>query len=119
MTAVCETYGYRLEHFYQRSFKEGGVTFGQLLTLYEHAQKREIERYKFQAMMHGAEPKDDPPPMISSEKKDSPFMFGDPDDYKNMSPEGQKDLTDKMLSAHKLWAKKPLHPRGKVQFTDG
>ncbi len=119
MTTVCETYGYRLEHFYQRSFKEGGVTFGQLLVLYEHAQKREAERFRFQAMMHGAEPKDSSS-IVSSEKKASrPFMFGDPDDYKNMSPEGQKDLTDKMLNAHKLWAKKPLHPRGKVQFTNG
>ena len=77
-----------------------------------------MERYKFQAMMHGAESKESSP-MISSEKETRPFMFGDPDDYKNLSPEGQKDLTDKMLSAHKLWAKKPLHPRGKVQFTNG
>ena len=118
MTAVCEIYGYRLEHFYQRSFKEGGVTFGQLLALYEHAQKREIERHKFQAIMHGAEPKESS--MVSSERKDSrPFMFGDPDDYKNMPSEEQKDLTEKMLSAHKLWAKKPFHPSGKVKFTDG
>lgn len=117
MTAVCETYGYRLEHFYKRSFKEGGVTFGQLLVLYEHAQKREIDRYKFQATLHGAEPKD----MPAVERKEArPFKFGDPEVYKNMPPEEQKNLTEQMMQAHKQWARRPhsKHPKAKVRFTN-
>jgi len=119
VTAVCETYDYRLEQFYQRSFKEGGVTFGQLLVLFEHAQKREGDRYKFQAMLHGTKTEDAPEPVVQSEIKASSFMFGDPDEYKNMPPEEQKDLTEKMMAAHKRWADNPLHPRGKVKFKDG
>ncbi len=116
MTTVCEVYDYRLEHFYQRSFKEGGVTFGQLFVLFEHAQKREADRYKIQAMMHGAETKDASPATATEAK---PFMFGDPDDYKNLPPEEQKDLTNKMMGMHKQWANKPMHPKGKVRFKDG
>ncbi len=120
MTTVCEVYDYKLEYFYQRSFKEGGVTFGQLFVLFEHAQKREAERYRLQAMMHGAEAKDAPQSVAQSEIKVSkPFMFGDPDEYKNMSAEEQKDLTEKMMGMHKQWASKPIHPRGKVRFKNG
>jgi len=116
VTAVCETYGYRLEHFYQRSFKQGGVTLSQLTVLFKHAQKREADRLKFQAALHGAKVDAAPEtkPDLAKEKK--PFMFGDPDDYAKMPMDVRKKLTEKMMGAHKRWGQNPISPRGKVKW---
>ena len=115
MTAVCETYGYRLSDFYQRSFKDGGVTFGQLTVLFEHAQRREVDKRKFQAAIHGAEIKD--APAVVDKKTDS-FMFGDPDDYKDMPVEERQKLTDIMMGKHKQWGQNPINPKrpGKARW---
>jgi len=113
---VCEIYGYKLNDFYCRSFKDGGVTLGQLSVLYEQAQKRIIEHNKFLAAIHGVDVKDSP----AAAKPDKPdgFMFGDPEDYKNMPMEQRTALTQKMLGAHKRWGQSPLgkNMKGRVKW---
>jgi hypothetical protein len=45
-------------------------------------------------------------PIARSDKDD--LTFKSPDDYKNMPAERRRDLTQKMLSKFKTWAKDPL-----------
>jgi len=65
---------------------------------------RRIRDMKFSAILHGADPKE------LENKTDSPkvvkdnLLFGDPVDYKNMSEEERKDLSDKMRKKFMSWA---------------
>jgi len=92
------------------------LTLGQIQVMFEHAQKREDERIKIQAIMHGADIKEDEDEegvfgderdMASPKKKKSFFKFGDPEDYKKISRDKQLDLTKKMMNYHKSWVNKP------------
>ena len=116
MTAVCETYGYRLSDFYQRSFKDGGITFGQLIVLFEHSQKREVDKRKFQAAIHGAKITD--APEVVTKEGDSSFTFRDPNDYEKLSMEDRKKLTEIMMGKHKQWGQNPINPKrpGKARW---
>ena len=65
---------------------------------------------EFQAAIHGAEMenkndlfRDDARPI---KKQQGLMKFGDPEDYKDMSMEERKALTQKMMGAHKAWARK-------------
>jgi hypothetical protein len=115
VTTVCEAYGYQLSNFYQRSFKDGGITFGQLIVLFEHSQKREADQRKFQAAIVGATFKDDA--SEAPAKKDN-FMFGDPEDYKKIPIEERQKLTESMMSKHKQWGQNPINPKrpGKARW---
>ena len=81
------------------------------MSLYEQAMDRETERRKFEAIIHGVEMKDAPssPPPSAKKSPTNSFMFGEPDDYKHLSQEEKKELTKKMMGAHKFFAvTKPL-----------
>ncbi len=78
--------------------------------LYEHAQKREDDKRKFQAVIHGAQVKD-APSTTTTKKESKPFMFGDPEDYKKMSTEEKEALTKTMMGAHKRWGQSPISPK--------
>uniref|UniRef100_A0A6M3IH48 Uncharacterized protein n=1 Tax=viral metagenome TaxID=1070528 RepID=A0A6M3IH48_9ZZZZ len=106
VTTVCEIYGYRLHNFYGRSFRDGGVTLGQLTVLFEHAQKRIMDRNKFHAAIHGVETKGTP--AKNQEQKPNGFIFGDPKDYENIPMKEREAMTDKMMGAHKRWGQSPL-----------
>lgn len=100
---------YRLEDFYIKHFYEGGLTLGQVKALYELGTQRKINEFKFQAMIHGIDlskhSKNNPPPkQKDKEVIQSPFMFGNPEDYSHMSKEEKEELTQKMLNHHMQWA---------------
>lgn len=59
-----------------------------MLVLFEHSQKRESERLKFQAKLVGAE--------ISDKKPEDKYLFKDPKEYEKMSMEERQKLTEEM-----------------------
>lgn len=61
----------------------------QVITLFEHCQKRELQRVKFNAKIAGAEIKDQP-------ETDDSLLFKDPKDYEDMDWQERRDLTEKM-----------------------
>ena len=81
--------------------------------LYEHTIKREFDRMKFEASIHGIDlekelkeqgvemPKEDGSKAVEA----APFLFGDPEDYKDMPMDEREALTQKMKGQHKTWAK--------------
>lgn len=111
---------YDLTHFVSRSFLEGGLTIEQALTLYNRSKEREQENHKIHAAMHGIDVDGDsedskkPEPLKSegktpsnapsthsnpSKKEIKPkFMFGHPEQYKNLSPEERKQKTKEAMN---------------------
>jgi len=68
--------------------------------------KRDVEAFKREAALHGA--KIDEASSESNHHKTAPndlMMFGHPNDYKKLSKEERKELTNKMKAKHKAWAK--------------
>ena len=65
---------------------------------------------EFQAAIHGAEMKKENTSLrdvVVPAKKQVDYMkFGDPEDYKDMPAEDREALTQKMMGAHKAWARK-------------
>jgi hypothetical protein len=89
--------------------------------LFEHAQKRENDNRRFQAAIHGAEVKDAPAVAVQK-KKDDKFMFGDPEEYKNMPKAEREALTKTMMGSHKRWGQSPISPKiasapGRIKWT--
>jgi len=90
------------------SWREGGLTFKQTLTLFIHAQKREEKSMMFQARLHGFRIPDDKL-VVQTEVTDrapDDFVFQDPKEYENLSNEEREKLTKKMMVMHKSWAEK-------------
>lgn len=86
---------------------QGGLTYDQMLGLYEYKLKEDEEKLRFQAAIHGAKLKKAPQEIASSGEEAVP-LFGDPKDYETMSPEKREELTKKMLGKHKIWAGQSL-----------
>lgn len=90
---------YRIEHFYQKSFLEGGVTYNQTIFLFKSADDEKFRDYKFQAGIHGvdidadAEGGDKPK---SKQTNEETFLFKDPADYEGLSDEEKQRETDAM-----------------------
>jgi len=84
-----------------------------MIVLYENALKREEERFKLQAALHGAKFDEDEDidttdtPKRKTTKAKS-FMFGDPKDYEHLSPEERQRLTEQMMGKHQLWRKQTI-----------
>ena len=102
VTTICEVYGYRLEDIYRKSFKEGGLTQGQIEVLFEDYQERHYNQMVFEAGIHGVNLNE-----VSGEKKGevktSPmFEFKSPEEYEKMSKEEREELTKEMMGKHKL-----------------
>lgn len=89
-----------------------------MLVLYEHSEKRMVERLKFDAGVHGVKLKDEAPAPSSShgqtatkrETAKGKCIPGDPDSYSHLSMEERQRLTEQMMGKHKAWAEqeKPL-----------
>jgi hypothetical protein len=86
-----------------------------MLVMYEHSEKRLIERLKFDAGVHGIKLKDDPPAAQQGGTPSSPAQKGkcipgDPDSYNHLSMEERQRLTEEMMGKHKAWdaTAKPL-----------
>jgi hypothetical protein len=91
---------YRLEDFYRKSWKEGGLTMAQMHILFEHASDEEVKYVKFKAALAGAdidktEPKNRGVKSQSKPKDNGP-LFKHPDEYANMSDEEKKKETERM-----------------------
>lgn len=89
-------------------FKKGGLTYTQIETLYELAEKERSEEYKIIGAFHGIDlsgeksvPKNELPEGVNEAKH---FVFGDPDAYKGYTQEQKEELTQKMMGNHRQWA---------------
>lgn len=74
------------------------------MILYEHAMERKVQDLKFNAILHGADPKELEEKGESIERKNN-LMFGDPEEYKDWSEEDRNKATEKMLGKFGKWAK--------------
>ena len=108
ITYILEHYNqYTLAHFYKLSYRDGGLTMGQIITLHEHSAKRKNEYYKFLAAING----------IDLDKENgngngngngnnelnipnNDMTFRDPSDYEHMSDQEKEELTKKMMGGH-------------------
>mgnify|MGYP006432143569 CR=1 FL=1 len=67
-----------------------------MLVLYEHSEKRLVDRLKMEAGFHGVKI-ETPKPTVGK------CISGDPDSYNHLSDEERKELTKKMMGKHKFW----------------
>ena len=74
--------------------------------MYDRWEIREFQRLEFEARIHGVLKDDNVAPVGKTESSSpqKPFLFGDPKDYKKMSPEEREKMTKKMMTFHKAWA---------------
>ena len=99
VTTICEVYGYRLGDIYQKGFREGGLTQGQIEVLFESYQERHYNQMVFEAGCHGINLNE-----VSGKKTvetSSVFEFKSPEEYDKMSEEEKQELTRKMMGKHK------------------
>jgi hypothetical protein len=109
---------YDLDHILNKSFRNGGLTKGQIIILFTHASEAEYNRLRTQALFNAcAVGGEDPENIIQRVKKSSPTShqslpnqstvfpaFDHPDKYKDLSPEEKEVQTKRMMQAHKVWA---------------
>jgi len=68
----------------------------------EHATKRKIKDMEYNAILHGADPKE----FHKEEDVKENLLFGDPQEYSNLSEAEKEELTRKMENKFKKWASK-------------
>jgi len=107
---------YRIEDFYVKSYREGGLTYQQFLFLHKSADDHLYNQNRFMAGIHGidlegtvSEVKTSAAGPKSSRK--DPVLFGDPADYAHLSEQERKDLTQKMLNHWKPLGSKMLESK--------
>ena len=78
-----------------------------MLTLYEHSEKRLVDRLKLEAGFHGIKIDTPSQPLVQTIGK---CISGDPDSYSHLSMEERKRITQRMMGNHKFWDsnKKPM-----------
>jgi hypothetical protein len=103
---------YRLEDFYQKSFKQGGLTAGQINVLYGNYIKQINSEFKFQAALQGIDlDKTGKSTSRVTPKQSSTNalpLFGSPEDYAHLSEEERQEMTQKMMGKHKSWVQKTV-----------
>lgn len=80
------------------------------MAMLHETERREYHRMRFEAGIHGidlekeiedetsVEARKNPPKSKgAAKKKESKFLFGDPEEYKKMDPEERQRLTDQMM----------------------
>jgi hypothetical protein len=92
--------------------------------LYSHHQKREEERMKFEAVIHGATFKDQEEEGEETQlQSEEEVFFKDPKVYEKMTPEEKERETEKLMGIMKQMATKPKRPStffsGLVGKSDG
>ena len=81
----------------------------QVVTLYKNMKKIEYDKFKLMASLHGVTLNDSPQSGNSKFTKDPEVpLFGNPDDYANLSEEQKNSLTEKMMNKHKFWSSNAL-----------
>ena len=112
---------YGFEHFFQLSFKDGGLTEGQFHALYEQAIDRKAEENKFIAKLHGFEIKSGPAGAGAgaNDHRDAAYheeinefnYNGDPASVAHLTPEQREILTQKLMGQMKKDAKNLEMPK--------
>lgn len=102
---------YRIEDFYRKSYLEGGVTYTQVIKLYEYQMRDQEDQWKFHAAIHGidldAKPEEtEESGSAAKPTQDKQFLFKDPATYEGMSEEERTKETQKMMS---YWRPFALH----------
>lgn len=91
---VCEKYPrYGLEHFNLLTFRQGGLTWGQLSRLYQLGKEREVEEFKLQARLHGASFEEDE----ESTPGRNVTKLPSPAETQDMTQEEREELTREMI----------------------
>jgi hypothetical protein len=95
-----------------------------LLVLFEHSEKRYLEKIKLDAALHGVKLKDEAPaPRTDRGSAAEPArrppvagkcIPGDPDSYNHLSAEERQRLTEEMMGRHKVWVKQDNPLGGKA-----
>ena len=99
---------YRIEDFYTKSFREGGITYPQFLFLHKAADDYAYNQNVFLAAIHGidmeetstkikAAPQTTTTKTTTKHTPDNGVLFGDPEQYSHLSDQERTDLTQKML----------------------
>ncbi len=117
---------YRIDDFYVKSYREGGLTYPQFLFLYKTADEQRYQQNKFLAAIHGIDLEEsaaevtsqhNTSPITTKKSQTTPMLFGDPEQYSKLSEQERQTQTQKMLSHWKpmgdklLAANKPeFHP---------
>jgi len=91
------------------------LTIGQIEVLTTHGQKREVERMKFEAGIHGAkvdggasdQKKEDPMTYVSPKYRDC--VPGDPRTYEHLTKEERKEWSEQLRMEHKRFIGTVLH----------
>lgn len=101
-------YGYKLEDFFRKSWREGGLTIAQTFFLFDTYQERKYLDNKFLAGLKGIDlDKVLGKPSTKSSPASPPnnFIFGDPTEYEKLPDEERIALTNNMMDHHQKWAK--------------
>ena len=77
--------------------------------LYEHSEKRLVDRLKLEAGFHGIKLDGDSKRSTASPEAEH-GVPGDPDSYSHLTEQERQELTDRMMGKHRAWAEtnKPL-----------
>jgi len=75
-----------------------------MLVLFEHTEKRMVDRLKLEAGFHGIKLDDDAPKSQgATSAPKAKGVPGDPDSYSHLSMEERQRLTEQMMGNHKAW----------------
>jgi hypothetical protein len=74
------------------------------MLLFEAASERKYQEMKFNAILHGANPKEIEQKTEEVNRKQD-LLFGDPKEYESWSDEEKKRISQKMKSKFMKWAK--------------
>ena len=95
---------YRIEDFYIKTYREGGLTYQQFIFMHEMADEAEYDQNRFVAAIHGIDIEaeaDNTSPLVSDSPRKSStpssMLFRDPKEYSHLSDQERQELTEKML----------------------
>jgi len=85
------------------------------LVLYDHSEKRLVEKFKLDAALHGVKFNEN---KSQSKKVEPPKtqkgVSGDPDSYSHLSMEERDRITKTMMEKHKFWVENDRPLGGKA-----
>jgi hypothetical protein len=76
-----------------------------MLVMFEHSEKRIVDRFKMDAAIHGVKLEDEPKQASQPAQQVRGGISGDPDSYSHLSMEEREKLTQEMMGRHKAWVK--------------
>lgn len=112
------TTSYTIDHFYRFSIFEGGLSKYQFIFLFNCYQQKENRSNEFIAALHGVDLRKAAGKANARASGDSPDnpvpLFGDPEDYADLSESEREEMTNTMLSKHKVWAGDSINKKATV-----